>query len=120
VKRVRTCGFTLIEVLIALFILSFVLLGMSSMVLSVMRATGQTREMTTADTLLQEEMEVLKNTPYNALVSSAADQSISRGNITYSRHWVVNTTGNIKTVTVTVDWTDRVARTISMTTYRAE
>lgn len=119
-KRIRTRGFTLIEVLIALFILSFVLLGMSSMVFSVIRGTGQSKEMSTADTLVQEKMEELKNTAYTALASSSVDESRSRGGVTYARGWTVSMSGNIKTITVTVNWTDRVARSVTLTTYRAE
>ena len=60
-KNTKKAGFTLIEVLIAVFILSVVLLAISSMVYSVMRSTSNSKETSTATTLMQDEMETLKN-----------------------------------------------------------
>jgi len=111
-------GFTLIETLISMFILSVALLGMSSMVFSVIRATTQSKEMTTATTLLQDKMENLKNTGVSSLASG--NDSASQGNITYLRQWVINTAGNLKTISVTVNWTSRGAHGVSATTLRGE
>lgn len=117
-KRLRARGFTLIEVLVALFVLTAVLLGMSTMVLSVIRATGQSKELSTANTLLQQQMETLRNTGYDSL-SSGSDSS-TVGSIAYNRQWTITTSGNIRAITVTVGWTDRIPRNVSLTTYRAE
>jgi prepilin-type N-terminal cleavage/methylation domain-containing protein len=117
-KKQSQRGFTLIETLISLFILSVALLGMSSMVFSVIRATAQSKEMTTATTLLQDKMENLKNGSISSLASG--NDSASVGNITYLRQWVISTVGNLKTISVTVNWTGRGAHGVSATTLRGE
>lgn len=117
-KKQNQRGYTLIEILIALSILSVVLLGMSSMVFSVIRATAQSREMATATTLLQDKMEGLKNVSVSSLTSG--NDSTSLGNITYLRQWAISTVGNLKTITVTVNWTSRGSHNVSVTTLRGE
>jgi prepilin-type N-terminal cleavage/methylation domain-containing protein len=117
-KKQGQRGFTLIEALISVCILSVALLGMSSMVLSVMRATAQSKETTTATTLLQDKMENFKNTTVSALTSG--NDSVSQGDITYLRQWAIATAGNLKTINVTVNWTSRGAHGVSATTLRGE
>lgn len=118
VKKRNKGGFTLIEILIALFILSVGLLGMSSMVLSVIQATAQSKEAATATTLLQDKMEGLKSVSISSLTSG--NDSATRGNITYLRQWAVSTVGNLSTITVTVNWTSRGIHNVSATTLRGQ
>jgi prepilin-type N-terminal cleavage/methylation domain-containing protein len=117
-KKKNQHGFSLLEILIALSILSVVLLGMSSMVFSVIQATAQSKEMTTATTLLQDKMEGLKNVSVSSLTSG--NDSATLGDITYLRQWAISTTGNLKTITATVNWTSRGSHNVSMTTLRGE
>jgi type IV pilus assembly protein PilV len=117
-KRQDQRGFTLIEILIATFVLSVVLLAISTMVFSVMRATSQSKEMATATTLLQDKLENLKNAPVGSL--AAGNDSTNLGNIAYLRQWNIATAGNIRTVNVTVNWNSRGAHNISMTTLRGD
>ncbi len=117
-KRKNENGFTLIELLIALFLLTVVLLAISSMVYSVMRSTSNSKETTTATALMQDKMESLKNTSLTSLNSGS--DSVPLGNINYLRQWSVSTTGNIRTVTVAVDWTNRGSHTVTMKTLRAD
>ena len=117
-KRKNENGFTLIELLIALFILTLVLLAISSMVYSVMRSTSNSKETTTATALMQDKMESLKNTSMTSLGSS--NDSVPLGGINYLRQWSVATTGNIRTIAVTVNWTNRGSHTVTMTTLRAD
>ncbi len=117
-KREEGHGFTLIELLIALFILSVVLLAISSMVYSVMQATSNSKETSTATTLMQDKMETLKNTSLTSLTPGNDTQRL--GNIDYLRQWSISTTANIRTVTVTVNWTNRGPHTVTMTTLRGD
>ena len=117
-KKKTQVGFTLIETVISLCILFVALLGMSSLVFSIMRATAQSQEMTTATTLLQEKMENLKKLSISSL--SSGSDSASLGNITYLRDWAVSPAGNLKTVTVTVNWTSRGPHGVSVTTLRGQ
>jgi len=115
-KRTGHRGFTLVEVLIALFILSFVLLSLSATVISVMRATSQSKGMATATILAQDRMESLKNLKFSALASGS--DSAMTGNVTYHREWTVSDSDTIKTITVSVGWSDPLSRKVSITTLR--
>lgn len=118
-RRQDKRGFTLIEILIAIFILSVVLLSLSSMVYSVMRSTSLSKETSTATTLMQSQMETLKNTPLTSL-TSGSDTPPVPGNISYSRVWTVTTSGNIRTISVTVTWTSRGSHSVTMNTLRGD
>jgi len=117
-NKKRESGFTLIELLIALFVLTVGLLAISSMVYSVMNATSLSKETGTATTLMQDKMENLKHTVVSSLTSGT--DTIKLGNVDYLRQWSVAAAANTRTVTVTVDWTDRGPHTVSMTTLRGE
>jgi type IV pilus assembly protein PilV len=117
-KKKDQRGFSLIEVLISMLILGVGLLGMSSMVVSVMQATAQSKETSAATVLLQDKMEGLRNTSVNAL--TPGNDSASMGNITYLRQWAISTVGNLKTITVTVNWTRRGPHNVSATTLRGQ
>jgi len=117
-KKQGQRGFTLIETVVSLCILFVILLGMGSMVFSVIRATAQSKETTTATTLLQDKMESLKNLSISSLTSG--NDSASLGDITYLRQWAISTVGNLKTITVTVNWTSRGPHGVSVTTLRGQ
>jgi len=114
----REAGFTLIEVLIALFVLTAALLAISSMVYSVMGSTSLSKEVGTATTLMQDKMESLRNTPVSSL--SSGNDTIQLGNVDYLRQWSVAASANTRTITVTIDWTSRGPHNVSMTTLRGE
>ena len=117
-KKQKENGFTLIELLVAVFVLSTVLLAMSTMVYSVMQSTSMSKEMSTATVLAQDKLETIKNTALTYLIPG--NETVQRGNINYVRQWSVSPTGNIRTITVTVNWVDRGSHTVAMTTLRGE
>ena len=117
-RKQKENGFTLIELLVAVFLLSVVLLAISSMVYSVMRATSNGKETSTATTLMQDKMEALKNTNLTSLTSG--NDSVSLGNNNYIRQWVVSYAANVRTTTVTVNWTDSGSHTVTTTTLRGD
>ncbi len=117
-KNTKKAGFTLIEVLIAVFILSVVLLAISSMVYSVMRSTSNSKETSTATTLMQDKMETLKNTGVASLTPGT--DTVPLGHVNYVRNWSVSTAANIRTITVAVNWVNRGSHSVTMTTLRAD
>ncbi len=117
-KKQNQHGFTMIELLVAVFILCVVLLAISTMVYSVMRATSNSKETSTATTLMQDKMEALRNTSLLSLTPGNDTQRL--GNIDYLRQWSISTTANIRTISVTVNWTNRGAHTVTMTTLRGD
>ena len=64
-------GFTLIEVLIAMTILSIGLLGTAALITSVIRGNQVSNRVTTATTLAQDKMEDIKRLGYLNAVSEA-------------------------------------------------
>ena len=117
-KKKRESGFTMIELLVSLVILTTALLAISSMVYSVMNATSLSKETGTATALMQDKMESLKHTVVSSL--TAGNDTIRLGNVDYLRQWSVATSANTRTITVTVNWNNRGPHTVTMTTLRGE
>ena len=117
-RRRNGSGFTIIELLIAMAILSVTLLAVGTMVYSVMNSTSLSKEMSAATTLTQDKMESLKN----ALVTSltAGNDTVQLGNISYLRQWTVSPAANTRTITVTVNWNVRGPHNVTTTTIRGE
>ena len=108
-------GFTLVEVMIALFILVTALLGLVSTTVVVVKANSFSKTMSTATTLAKDKLEALKNSSYTALASgtdyataSSAVQSSSSSSAMYTRTWTVSADGTpsagLKTIQVSVVW----------------
>ncbi|HOG08693.1 MAG: prepilin-type N-terminal cleavage/methylation domain-containing protein [Syntrophales bacterium] len=98
----RSRGFTLIEIMIAIFLLVVAMLGVISVTVMVIKGNSFSKTMTTATTLAADKMEELKNTAYASVVSGNDTQETL-----YTRTWVVTNNSpatGMKTVVVTVAW----------------
>ncbi len=122
----KSKGFSLIELLISLVILSISLLALASLMVTTTRGNSSGSHMTEAVTLAQDKLEELRATPWTTTAAfSGADPSIvgSTG-ITYTRNWSPPNppavTDALRTVTVTVTWLDRVNRSVSMVSVLTE
>ena len=95
-------GFTLIEVIIAIFILVIALVGLVSVTVMVVKGNYFSKTMTTATTLAKDKMEQLKNTSYASLAGGTDTvESI------YTRTWTVTNNApaaNMATIGITVTW----------------
>ena len=95
-------GFTLVEIMIAIFILVIALLGLISVTVMVIKGNSFSKTMTTATTLAKDKMEELKNTGYGSLASDTDTvESI------YTRTLIVtpdSPAANMKTIEVKVEW----------------
>lgn len=111
-------GFSLLEVLIGLVILAIGLLAIAGMQITAIKGNYFSSSLTQATILAQDKMEELKNLPYASL-SSGTDTKTVSGTIFTRQFTVVNTTNTMKTITVTVQWTDGGNRSISLSTIRA-
>jgi len=104
-------GFTLIELMLALTILIFVVLGTSSTIINVARIAANARKTTLASDLCQSKIEEIRSFGYNANFLNSEEPNIdAEGNsggiftrtVTDSNGPIPNT----KSITVTVSWTD--------------
>ena len=119
----KSKGFTLIEVLVALIILSFSLLALAGLMVTTTKNNSFGSHMTEAATLAQDKLEELRAIKWDDLNegnhTDPAQQEGSTG-INYTRNWNVTTNGSLKTVTITVNWNDRTAHSIRLVSVLSE
>ncbi len=107
----RPKGFSLIEVLIALVILSITLLGIAGLMVTTTRSNSYGNHMTEAVTFAQDKLEELRVTPRDLIVSNFDDVQGSTG-MSYRRTWTISGLPNPtppptdlqKGITITVSW----------------
>jgi prepilin-type N-terminal cleavage/methylation domain-containing protein len=105
-KRFKTSrGFTLLEMMIAMTILSVALLGLGQMMLLSVRGNSFGNKVTEATTFAQDKMEELRTVDWNGLQDGNDTISGFQG-IQYQRAWTVVPTGTMKTVNLAVSWND--------------
>ena len=103
-------GFTLIEVLIALVILSISLLALAGLMVSTTRNNASGGHLTEAATFAQDILERLRVSPLTSIPTGVMIQNSCVGStgINYTGSWtaVTNTSATLDTITITVSWTD--------------
>lgn len=120
-KKPDSRGFTLLESLIAIFVLAIGLLGLAQLLGIAITQSGTSREMTMATSVAVDQMERLKAT-YNddlrnsrnsadltagnhgpSTVKLAAAPGTNQGDYEFLVSWTVVNSGNEKKVTLTVE-----------------
>ena len=118
--RNNNSGFTLMEVLVAMLILSVGLLGMAALVTGIINSNKLSNRISTATVLAQDKMEDIKRIGYSAGNETRAFLSSPYDN--YEREVtgldVESPAANMKTVTVTVYWES--SKSVSLKTILAE
>ena len=112
-------GFTLIEVLVALIILSFSLLALAGLMVTTTKNNSFGGHMTEAATFAQDKLEELRAVKWENLNDgNSTDQQGGSTGINYTRNWKVleKETRNLKTISITIDWNDRMDHSISFLT----
>jgi prepilin-type N-terminal cleavage/methylation domain-containing protein len=129
---INSRGFSLIEMLIAIVILSISLLALAGLMVTTTQNNSFGGHMTEAATFAQGKLEELKVTSWGNIVT-ATDPNPPEGStkITYTRTWNVSILPNpspipaggpwpnnenqlLKTITITVTWNDGVNRSINI------
>ena len=95
-------GFTLMEVMISVIILSVALLALAGLQIISIRGNSFGGTMTEAITLARDKIEDLKRDDWDN-VATGEDTQVARG-INYARNWAVQMVGQTKEVTVTISW----------------
>ena len=106
-RRRYAKGFTLIEIMVAITLLSVGLLGMAGLTVGIMRGNTLSSEVTTATALAQAKMEDIKRIGYSGTTDSAEDYNAIAGYPLYKRDTVIDVDTpelGMKTVTITVSW----------------
>jgi len=123
VRRFRgSRGFTLIEVVVAIVLLTFGVLASASLTAALMRSNRGVTNRTRATETLRLKVEDLQSQSY--FQTASGNDAATIGGITFNRSWTVTANSpaaNLKTVTLTVTWGDRQGNhTISNQTIRAQ
>ena len=108
-------GFSLVEILVSLVILSVTLLALAALMVTATQGNAAGGHITEATTLAQDKLEELRVASWASLVSGTDVRRGSTG-IDYSRSWnpVTNPQSNQRWVAVTVSWTDRTAHSVNL------
>ena len=118
-------GFTLVEIMIAVFILTVALIGLISVTVMVINGNDFSRRMTTATTLGKDRIEQVKRMSYSAVTAGVttdywnADSSAGSSGAYFTRVTTVTDSTpavNMKTVQVVVSWTWGGARQVTLRT----
>jgi type IV pilus modification protein PilV len=110
----KSKGFSLIEVLIALVILSISLLALAGLMVQTTQNNSFGSHMTEASTVAQDALERLRARPYNSMMGGVDSITGSTGQA-YARNWVLvkNADSTEADATITVNWSDPTSHTIS-------
>ena len=116
-------GFTLAEVLIGFVILAVGILAIAAMQITSTKGGYFSSNVTQATIFAQDKLEYLKNLSYrdSDLSSGQHNEGILSGTIFSRQYNVLEDAGNsMKSITVTVQWTDRGNHSISFSTIRSK
>ncbi len=111
------------EVMAALIILAIGFLAIATIEITSTKAGYFSSNVTRATIFAQDRLEYLKNLSYgdSNLSGGQHNEGIISSTIFSRQYHVVEDTGNsMKTITVTVNWTDRGNHSISFSTIRAK
>lgn len=111
----KSKGFSLIEVLIALVILSISLLALAGLMVQTTKSNSFGNHMTEASTVAQDAFERLRARPYNSMTAGAPDSPTGATGQVYTRTSTIvkNPNSTEAEATVTISWTDPTSHTIS-------
>jgi type IV pilus assembly protein PilV len=116
-------GFTLAEVLIGLVILAVGILALAAMQITSIKGGYFSSHVTQATIFAQDKLEGLKNLSYkdSDLSSGQHNEGILPGTVFSRQYNIAEDAGNsTKTITITVQWTDRGNHSISFSTIRSK
>jgi type IV pilus assembly protein PilV len=101
-------GFTLIEIMIALVVMSIGLTALAAVQISSIRGNAFSKRMTTAVSIADAKMEQIKSSSYTNIISESSIE-IMLSNMKFTRQVTVTNNSpltNTKTINVTVNWSE--------------
>jgi prepilin-type N-terminal cleavage/methylation domain-containing protein len=114
-------GFSLIEVLIALILFAVGVLAIGAMQIGSIKGNSFSQEVTQATVLSQEKLEELRKMDFDDSNLSVGhhDEGVLSGSGFSRSYDVANTSPTLKTVMVTVRWTEEMEHSVSLSTMKA-
>jgi len=118
-------GFTLLEVLVTIVILSIGLLGIAGLTTGVIRGNHYSKNITSATAAAQTQLEAIKSRGYaEAVEANFPADFVNMGGMSFNRTTTITADSpatNMKTASVTVNWTDsnNTARSVILETILA-
>jgi type IV pilus assembly protein PilV len=100
-------GFTLMEVLVAMVLLSVGLLGVANLTIGIIKGNSYSKNVTSATVVAQQQIEQAQRIGYTNANSLAGNATVSMGGTSFTRATTVSDAtpaANMKTVTVSVSW----------------
>lgn len=107
-KRGDNKGFSLLEVLVAMLILSIGLLTTAALTVGIIQSNGLSKKHTTATTLAREQMEDIRRRGYSGMPPTTIEDYNTITNYPWHKRVTETSAGNLgpnmKAITVTVYW----------------
>ncbi len=100
-------GFTLLEILVAMIVLSVGLLGIAGLTVSIIQGNAYSKNVSTATVIAEARLEDMRRAGYaNTGSFSAGPDNVSMGGVSFSRTTSVTSgpISNTQTIAVTVSW----------------
>lgn len=100
-------GFTLMEVLVAMVLLTVGLLGVANLTVGIIKGNSYSKNVTSATVVAQQQIEQAQRIGYTNANSLAGSATVSMGGTSFTRATTVSNStpaANMKTVTVSVSW----------------
>ena len=107
-------GFSLIEVLISLVVLSVGLLGVGQLMVTSVTTTAYGNHFTQATALAQAKMEEFRAS--RPVAGTGSDQVMGVNGTRYMRTWSIVANGEMRFITVAVDWIEKTSHSIQLST----
>jgi prepilin-type N-terminal cleavage/methylation domain-containing protein len=120
-------AFTLIELLAAMLILTIGLLGTAGLTTGIIRGNYYSKNLTSATAIAQTTLEGAQRAGYSGVDAYVANTTLvppspQMGDVTFAQSASVSTASGLKTVTVTVSWTEanNASRSVTLQTILAQ
>ena len=123
-KTKKNCGFTLVEILIAITIFCFAVLGLAIGTVSVIRTNQTSHLRANAVNLAQarlEELRAMTSAAFSGLScpssTPCSDNAVASG-VTFTRQWWITANSpvaGVNRIDVTVNWSDYTGQSLTFT-----
>ena len=116
-------GYTFLELLIGVLILSIGLLAIGGLQIASVRGNAFSHHMTQATYIAQDRLEFLKNLPFSdprLLKNRYQEEKVTVAGVAFLPEYTVTEEGNLKRIQYTVSWNDGKNHSLTFSTIRSQ